>query len=171
MGQRKLVVYVGQGGDSLPLVQPEMLRCIENLELGREESLHVAGNVVMISLRPPSTQRIADVLNRLGPLIGQLPEPAMPAADFGDLPKEFGHLIPLIKSWVRSDDAERSDILARASNARLTRLVDQVAPHFASINSYLDSFSDGALSESAVTLGTLAECATEAQLLLARRRK
>lgn len=95
----------------------------------------------------------------------------MPAEDFGDLPKEFGHLIPLMQSWARSDDAERSEILARASNARLTRLVNQVEPHFASINRYLDSFQDGALSESAATLGTLAECTTEAQLLLARRHK
>jgi hypothetical protein len=30
---------------------------------------------------------------------------------------------------------------------------------------------DGALPECAATLGTLTECATEAQLLLARRRK
>jgi hypothetical protein len=172
LGSKKLALYVADGIASLPVLdQPEMLRRIEALELGREESLHVAGNGLLVYLRPRSTQRIADVLNQLGPLIDLLPEPAMPAEDFGDLPEEFGHLIPLMKSWARSDDAERSGILERASNVRLTRLVSQVEPHFASINSYLDGFHDGALTESAATLATLAECATEAQLLLARRRK
>jgi hypothetical protein len=172
LGSKKLAVYVGDGLASLPVLdQPEVLRCIENLELGREESLHVAGNGLTVYLRPRSTQRIVDVLNQVGPLIDQLPEPGMPSEDFGDLPTEFGHLIPLMKSWARSDDAERSDMLARASNARLARLVNQVEPHFASINTYLDSLRDGALPECAATLGTLTECATEAQLLLARRRK
>jgi len=124
----------------------------------------------MVYITPLSTQRIVDVLNGVGPLIDRLPQPRIPSKDFSDLPKEFGHLVPLMRSRAKSDDAERSDTLARASNARLTRLVNQVAPRFDSINSYLDGFRDDPLTESAATLGTLAECATEAQLLLANRR-
>jgi hypothetical protein len=70
LGPRRLAVYVGDGVTGVPVLdEPEMVRCIENLELGREESLHVAGNGLMVYITPLSTQRIVDVLNRVGPLI------------------------------------------------------------------------------------------------------
>lgn len=52
LGSKELAVYVSDGLASLPVLdQSEMLRCIENLELGGEESLHVARNGLMVYLR------------------------------------------------------------------------------------------------------------------------
>ena len=86
--------FAVRANDRSVVVDPEMLRCVESLELVARSCLRKTS-----AISPRSS---------------------------------FGHLVPLLRSWAKSDDAERSDTLPR---------------------------------------GTLAECAPEAQLLLARRRK
>ena len=89
--------------------------------------------------------------------------------DFSDLPADFIGLISLMKSWAVSDDQQRSEKLSRAPSPRLTRLVKQVTPHLGAIDVYLESFQGRAIAESAAAPGCLAECALEAQLVLAER--
>jgi hypothetical protein len=167
---KKWRVYIGTNAGVPPVLgRPDVVRAIERLALGHHESLHVYGNGLTVYIRPKSADRVADVVAGAATLANLLPLTERPAADFSDLPHEFRALVGLFNKWAKSDDQERADRLAQTSRQRLERLVNQVAPHFASINAYLDRFRDGAVSESAAALGTLAECATEAQLLLAKR--
>ena len=94
---------------------------------------------------------------------------AKPATEWRDLPNEFRPLVKLMKAWSWGDDQERSDRLAKAPRERLQRMINEVESHFRSINAYLDGFGDDAISESAAALGTLAEAASEAQLILEGR--
>jgi hypothetical protein len=149
--------------------RPDVVRAIDRLALGHRESLHVYGNSLTVYIRPKSADRVADVVAGAATLAKDLPLNERPAADFSDLPRQFRGLVGLINKWADSDDQERADRLARTSRERLEGLVNQVAPHFASIDAYLDRFRDGAVSESAAALGRLAECAAEAQLPLAKR--
>jgi hypothetical protein len=172
IGPKKLPVFVAEGYAGMPAIEtPEIQRSIEGFDLGGDESLHVAGNEVSVYVRPRSVQRIIDVLNNVGPLIVQLPLAEDVSVDFRDLPSEFSHLIPLMRSWARSDDQHRSDRVERASTDQLLRLATKVAPHFAAINRYLDGFRERAVPASATTLANLAECAAEAQVVLAHREK
>jgi hypothetical protein len=75
-------------------------------------------------------------------------------------------LTPLIRKWGVTDDDERRELLEKASQETLKRLVKSVVPHLSSIDEYLDSFGTEALSEAAIALGALAECTLEAQLQL-----
>ena len=162
-------MYVDTNAGVPPVIgRPDVLRAIEHLALGHDESLHVYGNGLTVYIHPKSAQRVADVVVGVATLAKHLPSTER-LTEFGDLPIEFRALVRLIDKWAKSDDQERADRLARASRERLESLVRQVAPHFASINAYLDRFQGGAMSDSAAALGTLAECATEAQLLLAKR--
>jgi hypothetical protein len=163
-------VYIDTNAGAPPVMKrPDVLRAIENLALGHDESLHVYGNGLTVYIRPKSAQRVADVVAGAATLANHLPSTER-LPEFGDLPIEFRALVGLIDKWAKSDDQERADGLARASRERHESLVRQLAPHFAAINAYLDRFRGGAVSDSAAALGTLAECATEAQLLLAKRR-
>jgi hypothetical protein len=166
---RKWRVYVETNADVPPVMtRPDVLRAMEQLALGQDESLHVYGNGLTVYIRPKSAQRVADVVVGAATLANHLPSTER-LPEFGDLPMEFRALARLIDKWAESDDQKRADRLARASRDRLESLVRQVAPHFAAINAYLDRFRSRAVSDSAAALGTLAECATEAQLLLAKR--
>jgi hypothetical protein len=170
IGREKLHVYVPTNfTQMLAIDQPEVVRSIEEFALGPDESLHVHVDGLIVYVTPVSLQRAIDLLGRIGPLIGRLQQPGEEPVDFSDLPPEFVHLVPLMKSWAKSDDEERSTNLSRASNARLQRLVSKVAPHLDAIDKYLDGFGDGTVPESATVLGCLAECACEAQLLLTKR--
>ena len=144
-------------------------RAIEALELGPDESLHVYRNQLTIYSRPASEERLSDLLDCSVALADRLPAAKKSVRSFADLPTEFQSLVPLIRKWAESDDSERLERLERASNAQMVDLVQRLVPLFPAINRYLDGFG-GAPPESAVALGTLAECATEAQFLLQKRR-
>jgi hypothetical protein len=74
-------------------------------------------------------------------------------------------LIPLIRKWGITDDAERTERLERASRRQLQVLVRRVSPLFESINAYLDGFGED-VSAAAAALGALAEAAAEAKFIL-----
>ena len=168
-----MAVHVGEGVTHNPVLNyPTLARCVDKLALGRHESLHVAANGLSIYLTTPlSKRRVVSAMRRTGSLIKQLPEAVEPSDDFAARPQRFSELIPLMRTWSISDDSDRGNKLARASTERLTRLVNAVTPHFKAINRHLDEFRHRAVPEPAAMLGTLAECACEAQLLLATRRR
>jgi hypothetical protein len=75
----------------------------------------------------------------------------------------------LIKRWGISDDSERSEKISKASSNTLTHLASALELDFNEINDFLASFENRPLPECAIRLGALAECATEAQLILKKR--
>lgn len=62
-------------------------------------------------------------------------------------------------------------MLERKSRRELARFVAAVEPYFSTINEYLNSLNDAAHSEAAVALGSLAECAIEAKIILGDGKK
>jgi hypothetical protein len=81
-------------------------------------------------------------------------------------PKSLRQLLPAVRQWGASDDAQRGAEIARASDLELRDFVELVEPHFGLINAYLDETNT---DENAAPLGALAEAAAEARLELERR--
>jgi hypothetical protein len=166
---RKWLLFVdGVVGPPSILEEVEVRCAIEALELDPHESLHVYRNGLTLYSRPTSDQRLADLLGSAVAVAERLPAAEKVVRSFAALPSEFRSLVPMIRRWAVSDDAERMARMERASRGQLELLVRRLTPVFPAINKYLDSFG-GTPSEPAVALGTLAECATEAELLLRRR--
>lgn len=154
---------------SVVLRTPGARRAIAGLRLTTDESVHVCANCVSVYLRPTSRQRVLDGVASAIALADELPMAAAVSVDFSDLPQDLLALVPLVKRWGLSDDADREERLRRASTRSLQSLVGAVAPLFGAVNAYLDSNGDAPMSEAATVVGVLAECATEAQLVLDRR--
>jgi hypothetical protein len=137
---------------------------VRRLNLAPKESLHGACNGLMLFLKPDRPEAVSDRVEALCELAALLPsagtkEPAV------ELPAEFQELLPLVRRWAVTDDEKRSERLTRASPSARKQLVEKVGPHFDRINNYLDSFGEQPLSDGAILLGALAECATEAMLM------
>ena len=170
IGAKQWPVFVAEDGGAPPLLdRADIARGIVGLGLAKNESLHVYESGLVVYIQPTSLKRVVEVVGAAAALADLMPSTAAPPLDLSDLPVRFRALAPLIKTWGETDDAAREKRLARASRARLAELVAKVAPHFRSINTYLDRFRGKAMPESAAALGALAECATEAQLDLTRR--
>jgi hypothetical protein len=133
--------------------------------LGVDEGLTFDGTRVSAVLRPGPRRQVADVLPSLARLASALPRHVEEPLSFADLPDEFHPLIPLIKQWGIADDDVRSKRMEKASRRQLQALVERLSPYFGAINDYLDSFGDR-VPASACALGTLAEAACEARLIL-----
>jgi hypothetical protein len=171
-GAKRWRVYVASGARVPPALRHQRVRkAIDRLDLGPHDSLHVYANGLTVYVRPGSIERVAGVVAGVASLAKILKLKETPATPFSDLPEKFRPLIRLIRTWSNSDDLERSERMEKAPRQRLQRLVDEVEPHFRSINAYLDSFTDDALSESAAALGMLAEAAAEARLILEQGQK
>jgi hypothetical protein len=168
IGAKQWRVFLEPGkGVPAQLDQHAMRRPIQSLNLGTDESLHVYRNGLTAYMRPDSIQRVVDAMAAAVTIADELAAVKKPASSsVEDYPKEFRSLVPLVEKWAKSDDEERADLLARVTRSCLEDLVRQVTPYFTAINRYLDSFGDGPMPESATALGTLAESASEAQILL-----
>lgn len=142
------------------------LECLRSFSLGEDDSLHVYGNQLKSYLRNPSQAKVVAMLPQLEELAAHLHLESEGVVDFSTLPAQFRQLKPLMEKWAVSDDFERSILVDKASTQTLNKLVKTVSPQLEAINKFLDSFGGKPLSEAAVLLGTLAECATEAKLRL-----
>ena len=153
---------LGELLNSAPLRQ-----ALGNLQLKEKESLHLYSNAIEFCLQRSSVREIVSAIEVTCSLADQLPaENEDQGIDLDVLPSGFKELTPLIRKWGVTDDLERSELLEKASQKTLQRLVKSVAPHLTSINEYLNSFGKEPLSEAAIALGALAECSIEAQLQL-----
>ena len=169
VGRKRWPVFSVGGRLPALLDPPNVRRAQEAFDLSRNESIHVYQNGVTVYVQPTSAKRLAEVIVSMVGLASQLPLSDRVSVDLSDLPGKLSLLVPLITTWADSDDVDRSARLGRSSSTRLQTLVRAVAPHFKSINTHLDSFRNRPMPESAAALGVLAECATEARLLLAAR--
>ena len=83
-----------------------------------------------------------------------------------DAPDPLRAVWHLVLRWGESDDVERGDLTAAATNGELAALVQAVDPLYPIINAYLDETGD---AERAVPYGDLAQAAMEAKFELNRR--
>lgn len=150
------------------LQNPSFEHFVNGLRLTSKESLHIGYGWASLYLQRFACGEVLDTLDTLNQLLNLLPKEKT-KLNFEGLPEQFKILIPLIKRWSISDDNDRSEKLSKASSKTLTRLVQAVSPNFNEVNQYLDSFENRPLPEHAILLGTLAECATEAQFILKAR--
>jgi hypothetical protein len=151
------------------LQNPSFKNYINLLRLSPKESLHIGEGWASLYLQRFKCKDVLYTLDTLYQLLSLIPPAKDTPINFEGLPEKFKTLIPGIKRWAVPDDNNRSEKLAKASSKTLTRLVNTVSPYFTKINQYLDSFENRPLPEHAIYLGTLAECATEAQLILKAR--
>jgi hypothetical protein len=159
-------VYVRLNDAEPPaLQQPGVREAILALRLERDEILKVYANGISAYLRPRPQQLVIEILKLLAKLANELPADETRPLPLSELPAQFRPLIPLIRKWGIGDDADRSQGLERASRRQLQALVRRVSPSFESINAYLDGFGDN-VPEAAAALGSLAEAAAEAKLIL-----
>ena len=148
--------------------KPAFKNFVKRLQLSANESLHIGRGYANLYLQRFACDEVLNTLDIIYQLLDLLPKDGT-QVDLEGLPEEFTVLIPWIKRWAISDDEERSEKISRASSKTLSRFVQVVSPNFNGINKYLDSFEKDVLPEHAILLGTLAECATEAQLILKAR--
>ena len=92
-----------------------------------------------------------------------LDPPQVPPDDAPDPPKAVW---PVVLQWGESDDVNRGDLTAAATDEELEALVQAVDPLYPMINAYLDETGD---AEHAVPFGDLALAAMEARYELDRR--
>jgi hypothetical protein len=159
-------VYTRHNDPDPPALQrPGVREAILALRLEPDEIVNVYGNGVSVCLRPRPQQPLIGILQLLAKLANELPADESRPVPLGELPSEFRPLIPLIRKWGIGDDADRTERLERASRRQLQTLVRRVSPLFQSINAYLDDCS-GNGSYAAAALGSLAQAAVEAKLIL-----
>lgn len=144
-------------------------KLVKNLHLSQKESLHLWDGQATLYLQRFSWEEVSTALHILYDLVSLLPPRKEESPRFDKLPESFHKLVPLIKRWGITDDNDRSEKISKTSSITLNRLVSAVRPNFRAINGYLDTFGGNPLPDHAILLGALAECATEAQLVLAGR--
>lgn len=164
IGEHAVYIYLNDP-EPATLQQAAVRDTILALRLGPDESLRVYRNGISAYLRPGLQRPIIDVLKLLGKLADELPADETRPLPLRELPGQFRRLIPLIRKWGISDDADRTERLERASRRQLQALVRGVSPSLVAINAYLDGFTEP-IPEAAAALGSLAETATEAELIL-----
>jgi hypothetical protein len=147
------------------LASPSLTQTLSVLCLEESESLHIYGNGFLLYFKPESVDEALQAVEALCRFIEKLPS-IDDSVNLDGLPPEFKDLARFIREWAVTDDELRTEMLEQKSEAALREFVSAVEPYTPSINEYLDSFREGALPEAATTLGTLAECATEARIIL-----
>lgn len=164
VGQHPVYVHLNDT-EPAALQQAVVREAILDLRLNPEESLRVYGNGISAYLRPRPQPPVTEILRLLARLAHVLPVHETKPLPLHDLPDQFRPLIPLIRRWGISDDADRAERLERASRRQLQALVRRVSPSHGAINAYLDGVTEHT-PEAATALGALAEAAAEATLIL-----
>lgn len=80
------------------------------------------------------------------------------------VPESLKPLIPLLKKYSISDDAEREQLIMEMKQKEKVKLINSVQPFFEEINAYLDSFKENPLSEEAILIGDLAQLVSELKI-------
>ena len=149
------------------LSSSELQRSAQAVLRREADSLHFRVGEAALYVRSGWVEEARNAIEVLLNFVGPF-RPQRQQWDLTGLPSEFQHLIPFIKKWAESDDSLRSDLILEAGEPSLRELIENVAPLFDSINTYLESLGDD-LPEAAVALQTLAESAAEAQITMKDR--
>jgi hypothetical protein len=134
---------------------------IESLRLSPRESLHFAQNEVAAVLEP--NRDIDSVLTALLDIVDLLPVmPPQPSkVDTEELPPALRPLVRYFSRLAVDDDDLRTQRLASLNSRQVISLLNDVSPLLAEIDSYLNSFRDRPLTETAILMGRLAEAVAE----------
>jgi hypothetical protein len=92
--------------------------------------------------------------------------------DFSLLPEELQPLGPLIARYAESDDVDRSELLANASDEELRELSEGPSAHWDAINAFLDENVEaepGPRQDVALALDSFSQAAMEARSKLEER--
>jgi hypothetical protein len=92
--------------------------------------------------------------------------------DISLLPEELRHLGPLIDRYAESDDVDRSELLANASDEELRNLIEGPSAHWDAINAFLDENVEaepGPRQDLALALDSFSQAAMEARYELQGR--
>ena len=143
---------------------------LQPLNWNQKEDVRGGLNGFWFYLKPQSGDEVLRLVERISELTSGYVHLEV-GPDFHDLPSQFHPLIPLLKRWSDSDDADRREKLSGASRRTLEKPVNTGRPLLTAINSYLDSFKAEPLPEVATILGSFAECICEAKLILDQRTK
>lgn len=155
--------------DYLMMLQnPKVQKLVLELRLSGKESFHVYEGGATLYLQRSSLSETLNILSIAFKLLDLIPEKKQ-RITFTDLPEEFQVLIPWIQSWGILDDDDRYEKVKHTSSKRLADLCESVEPHYKAINQYLNTFGKKPLPESAIFLGALAECSSEARIALEKR--
>jgi hypothetical protein len=145
----------------------DFLRLLDAANLGKEESLHVYGNGLVLYLFLPSAERAAQIIEAGASFLSQLPvEPQK--TELRGLPGNFSPLLPLVQAWGTLDGEEREERREKLPRPALQAMVEQVKPYLPAIDSYLRQFGGVPIPEPAIALGALAEFVVETELYLKR---
>jgi hypothetical protein len=168
-GFPSLPIFADSTGDSLRrfLASPSLTQVLNALRLEESESLHIYGNGANLYFKPESVDEVVLAIKALCSFMDKLPTVG-DSVNLDELPPKFEDIFSLIREWAVADDELRTEMLEQKSEAALRKFVSAVEPHIPAINEYLDSFGEKALPEAATALGALAECATEASIILDR---
>jgi hypothetical protein len=146
-----------------------MLEATDQLVRNESESFHIRADEVAVYSKSLSVDDLLRAVENISLLLGEYQASGVSrTSDFYQLPERFHDLTPLIERWAEPDDSARDALLDEAGDSELRELVRVIRPRFQEINQYLSSFGEKPLPEAATALGTLAECATEAQLKLSQ---
>ena len=143
-------------------------RALIALQPTNTESVHFYRNGIVVYLCRDSHDQVMFAIEVLCTLAEEMPT-LDKKFDEVVLPAQFEGLSDLVRKWAAGDDEARSELIAHASREVLECFVTSVMPYIPAINDYLGSFGTENPPEAAVALGTLAECAMEAQLRLQSR--
>jgi hypothetical protein len=77
------------------------------------------------------------------------------------IPESLQSLLPYLKKYSVSDDAEREQLIEEMKESEKSTLIRVVKPFFNEINTFLNSFKDEPISEEAASIGALAELVSE----------
>jgi cell division protein FtsI/penicillin-binding protein 2 len=92
--------------------------------------------------------------------------------DISLLPEELRHLRPLIARYAESDDVDRAELLANASDEELRYLIEGPSAHWDAINAFLDENVEaepGPRQDVALALDSFSQAAMEARYELQGR--
>jgi len=169
-GFPSLPVFSRSSGDELRdlLRSKAVSQALRALDLDEAESLHVYRNGLLLYLQPESSERLLSAVEALCRFAEELPTFTGDVRAEG-LPPALKQLSSWLREWAISDDELRSEMLEQKSSGELKRFIAAVQPEFEAIDHYLSSFGDEPLSEAAIALGSLTECAAEAKLVLGQR--
>jgi hypothetical protein len=172
LGAQDWPVYVRSGTASKKDVEralnsKSLQAAVANVLGANRARLHLHIDEVRLYFQPLDATTLISAVASLLPLTGPAKGKKLPAGT-RLVPKDLRKLLPLISRWAEPDDLDRVTLLENGSRRSLEKLVGAVKPHLQAIDTYLGSFGDNPIPEIATLLGTLAECAIEAELLLAK---
>lgn len=141
-------------------------RLIERINLQTDEELNISQGLVRAYLRLATAERLMSFINAVMEVMPH--EESGRYNEIKQLPEELQALIPLLPKWAIDDDEERTRKVRRCSPSTRQKLVDTVVPLLPEINQFLDGFGKNP-PEAVCALGSLAQAAVEAQMLLASK--